>query len=184
MEKLADFLLHADGPEFDAHAIPSLTADEERELLEQLGVNVQPDPAEPVLDLIISRMKNVREFSLATGEAAKEAENDEEFADYGTVIIKTKSGKSTQGTLRVKKNDDRFGSIIFRGHDVEPNDLPTDAYSTMRVIETSETENYKPLWASAGSASDASNQSTEVCHTFLPTTALFIHIENVYGQNY
>jgi hypothetical protein len=153
MEKLSEFLLtHPDVVELAPTDLPVLSADEEREVLEQLGVKEAPDAEHAALELIISKMKNVREFTLATGDAAKEAENDEDYTDYGTVIIKTRSGRSTQGTLRLKKGDDRFGSIIFRGGDVEPQDLPSDAFSTMRVIETSSSDDSKPAWMSSGSS--------------------------------
>lgn len=158
MEKLSDFLLNMD-LSVTPEGLPVLSAEEEQDVLDQLGVGENPREDQPALELIMSKMKNVREFSLATGDAAIEAENDEEFADYGTVIIKTKSGKSTEGTLRVKKGDDRFGSIIFRGGDIEQSDLPADAFSTMRVIETAGGDDAKPLWASSGSQSDSSNTS-------------------------
>lgn len=156
MEKLSDFLLNMD-LSVTPDGLPVLSTEEEQDVLDQLGVREKPDEAQGALELIMAKMKNVREFSLATGDAAKEAENDEEFADYGTVIIKTKSGKSTEGTLRVKKGDERFGSIIFRGGDIEAADLPADAFSTMRVIETAGGDDSKPLWASGGSQSDSSS---------------------------
>lgn len=158
MEKLSDFLLNMD-LSVTPDGLPVLSTEEEQDVLDQLGVREKPDEAQGALELIMAKMKTVREFSLATGDAALEAENDEEFADYGTVIIKTKSGKSTEGTLRVKKGDERFGSIIFRGGDIEAADLPADAFSTMRVIETAGGDDSKPLWASGGSQSDSSSHS-------------------------
>lgn len=167
MEKLSDFLLNMD-LSVTPEGLPILSAEEEQDVLDQLGVRENPGEAHPALELIMSKMKNVREFSLAMGDAAKEAENDEEFADYGTVIIKMKNGKSTEGTLRVKKGDDRFGSIIFRGGDVEVSDLPSDAFSTMRVIETAGGDDSKPLWASGSSQSDSTSASD-----VRPTALLF-----------
>lgn len=162
MEKLSDFLLHSD-LSISSDGLPILSKEEEKDVMEQLGVSEKEAAEKTGLELIMAKMKNVREFTLATGEAAKEVENDEDYADYGTVIIKTQSGKSTQGTLRVKKGDDRFGSIIFRGGDVEPNDLPSDAYSTMRVIETAGGDESKPLWASASSSTSDASAEVRIC---------------------
>ena len=166
MDKLSEFLLNQPvAAEVPPEVLPVLSADEEKEVLEQLGVQPPPDVALPALDIIMAKMKNVREFSLATGDAAKEAEDDENYADYGTVIIKTLDGRSTQGTLRLKKGDCRFGSIIFRGGDVEPQDLPSDAFSTMRVIETASSDDARPLWASSGST-DSPKTPSEVCSSY------------------
>lgn len=184
MEKLSEYLLsHPEATEAPAEIPQLLSADEEREVLEQLGVQEQPDASHPALDLIMAKMKNVREFSLATGKDAVEAENDEVYADYGTVIIKTKDGRATQGTLRLKKGDDRFGSIIFRGGDVEPQDLPGDAFSTMRVIETSSSDDTKPLWASSGSSGSSGSAKPAGEVRFLFNISYPIHRYFYYYEN-
>jgi hypothetical protein len=163
MEKVSDFLLkHSEGKAAASASLPVLSPEEEEEILDQMGVAGAPDASTTPLDLILSTVTNVIEFSLATGDAAKEAENDEDYADYGTVIIKTKSGMSKQGTLRVKKGGDRFGSIIFRGGDVEASDLPTDAFSTMRVIETAAGDDASPPWASASQGKEPASAGNEV----------------------
>lgn len=164
MEKLSEFLLKAFGSEeAPPEAPPALTPAEAKDVMDVLGVEPTEDSPTPALDLILSKMKNVHEFTLATGEAAKEAENDEEFTDYGTVIIKTKSGKSTEGTLRLKKGDNRFGSIIFRGGDVEPAELPDDAFSTLRVIETTGGDDKPPPWATHSPSKSPDGTPGEVC---------------------
>jgi len=177
MEKLSDFLLH----EIDSGSqpiVPELSVDEQRDVMTQLGLEQPSSGEQEAMDLILSKMAHVREFSLATGDAAKEAENDEDYTDYGTVVIKTKSGKPTQGTLRLKKGDDRFGSIIFRGIDVDVNDLPSDAFSTMRVIETKPAvDDYKPPWASAGTSSSPDTKANPDVRLFpFSSIVLSIHV--------
>lgn len=182
MEKLAEYLLQTEVAAQAQPTVPMLSVDEQKDVLSQLGLEHPSNGEQEAMDLIMAKMAHVREFSLATGDAAKEAENDEDYADYGTVIIKTKSGKSKQGTLRLKKGDDRFGSIIFRGGDVESQDLPSDAFSTMRVIETrTGDDDYRPPWASAQTSSAGdSKPANEVCTSSylvpIPLTAAHDHL--------
>lgn len=178
MDKLSEFFLRhfGSGEAQPAAPLPALSAAEEEDVLSQLGVDNTPESSTQAMDLILSNVKNVHEFSLATGEAAKEAENDEDYTDYGTVIIKTKSGKSTEGTLRLKKGDTRFGSIVFRGGDVEASDLPSDAFSTIRVIETAASEQTPLPWATTEAAKSPtpSNEVRSRFYPYIPEPLLFI----------
>lgn len=150
MDKVSEFFLKQLRDDGNFNEFPVLTKEEEKEVLDHLGIeSLAENETISTSERILASLKKVREFSLATGEAAAEIEDNENYIDYGTVVIKTKSGQSTTGTLRVKKGDDRFGSIIFRDTQVSTDDLP-NAFDTMRVIETAASDRASPDWSQAG----------------------------------
>lgn len=129
MEKLSDFFIN--NKDFDEPPeLPSLDNDEMTEVIESLGITDK----EFSKDTIYKTFRSVKEFKIARTDQEKEsAEDNEEYEDYGTVRIKTKSGKDAIATLRLKKND-AYGTIII--HDVSEDDV-SNIYDTMRIVETS-----------------------------------------------
>lgn len=136
MDKVSEYLLKRTLEEGkkDESDFPDLDNDEIEEVLTSLGIQEREKDAPK--DVIYKTMRSVKEFRLArTNEEKSTAEDNEEYEDYGTVRIKTKSGKEALATLRIKKNDIN-GTIII--HDsVEEDEVP-NAFDTMRIIETTD----------------------------------------------
>ena len=159
MEKVSDYLLNlpVDDDTENETRLPELSTEEEKEIMKQLGLTDREDGSMTAAERIMATVRSVREFSLAVGNEVKDVNNNDIYVDYGTVIIKTKSGKAAMGTLRVKKGDDRFGSIVIKD-DVSPDDLPSN-YDTLRVIETCSTDSI-PDFSKIGKTEQ--NQKDEV----------------------
>lgn len=129
MEKLSDFFINRKNLD-ESEDLPPLDKDEMDEILESLGIQEE----ELSKDTIYKTFRSVKEFKIARTDQEKEkAEDNEEYEDYGTVRIKTKSGNDALATLRLKKND-AYGTIII--HNASDDDV-SNVYDTMRIVETS-----------------------------------------------
>lgn len=128
MEKLSDFFINKNDID-ESEELPPLTKEELDEILESLGI-----PEEELSkDTIYKTFRSVKEFKIARTDQEKEkAEDNDEYEDYGTVRIKTKSGSDALATLRLKKND-KYGTIIIHG---ASDDDVSNVYDTMRIVET------------------------------------------------
>lgn len=136
MDKISEYLLSRSLEREKNDDYPELSTDEIEEVMNSLGI--QDKAKEPAKDVIYKTFKSVKEFKLArTNEEKESAEDNEEYEDYGTVRIKTKSGKESLATLRIKKND-QYGTIII--HDCADEDDVPNAFDTMRIIETSDNQ--------------------------------------------
>ena len=130
MEKLSDFFINNKNIDENKEELPNLDNEEMSEVIESLGIKDEQFSK----DVIYKTFRSVKEFKIArTNQEKESAEDNEEYEDYGTVRIKTKSGKDAIATLRLKKND-AYGTIII--HDVSEDDV-SNIYDTMRIVETS-----------------------------------------------
>lgn len=130
MEKLSDFFINNKNIDENKEELPNLDNEEMSEVIESLGIKDE----QLSKDVIYKTFRSVKEFKIArTNQEKESAEDNEEYEDYGTVRIKTKSGKDAIATLRLKKND-AYGTIII--HDVSEDDV-SNIYDTMRIVETS-----------------------------------------------
>ena len=155
MERVQDFFATAKeqgikGGELEA-AFPTLSTDEEKEVLQSLGVNSSKQ-TEHAKDVIFGTLRNVKQLKIQSAESETplntsstsvdhESSSEEEF--FGTVRIKT-GGAEKFGTIRFNPlqldDTEPIGTVVFHG-DAGFGELDCDG--SVRIVNSGNEETKK-----------------------------------------
>lgn len=147
MEKLSEFFSKrkAEGVSapIDENAFPELTAEEEKEIFDSLGLNPaavanKPTVAAVAPEASTQRPPRVRDVVFGTLRSLKQVKVEEipvetvestpDVEDLGTVRIKLSDGRSKWGTLR--RNKQNPSEIVLQDLDLEESSSSSDSEST------------------------------------------------------